>query len=245
MKITYIHHSGFLVELEHIYLLFDYMQGDLPELDPEKMLLVLSSHRHGDHFVPEIFQFAGSHHSTRYLLSYDIKERSVPKELLSTTDLIKYNETLTLTPDQGLKEILTVETFKSTDQGVAFLITTEGKTVYHAGDLNNWTWNGEPDSWNHNMQTNYRREIEKMKGRTVDIAFLPVDPRLEDKFYLGIDDFMRQVGAGLVFPMHLWGDFDTISRLKRLPVTAEYRDKIVEIHGDNEVFDLGDRSEEL
>ena len=34
--------------------------------------------------------------------------------------------------------------FKSTDECVAFLIETEGKWIYHAGDLNNWVWDGEP-----------------------------------------------------------------------------------------------------
>ena len=38
MKITYIAHSGFLAELEHTILLFDYYQGELPELPDEKML---------------------------------------------------------------------------------------------------------------------------------------------------------------------------------------------------------------
>ena len=55
MKVTYIHHSSFLVELEKVLLLFDYFQGNIPELDPEKDLLVFASHRHGDHFSPVIF----------------------------------------------------------------------------------------------------------------------------------------------------------------------------------------------
>ena len=32
MKITYIHHSSFLVELEHVSMLFDYYAGQLPEI---------------------------------------------------------------------------------------------------------------------------------------------------------------------------------------------------------------------
>lgn len=31
----------------------------------------------------------------------------------------------------------------STDEGVAFLVTAEGRTVFHAGDLNWWHWEGE------------------------------------------------------------------------------------------------------
>ncbi|MCQ4837997.1 hypothetical protein NE556_22750, partial [[Clostridium] symbiosum] len=31
----------------------------------------------------------------------------------------------------------------------------EGSTIYHAGDLNNWWWEGEDKAWNHNMAANY------------------------------------------------------------------------------------------
>mgnify|MGYP000520856236 CR=1 FL=1 len=47
---------------------------------------------------------------------------------------------------------------------------TGGYTIYHAGDLNNWRWNGEDLAWNNNMSTNYRRELEKIK--------LPVSTRM-------------------------------------------------------------------
>ena len=39
MKITYIHHSAFLVETEAAYLLFDYFQGKLPEISTGKAAL--------------------------------------------------------------------------------------------------------------------------------------------------------------------------------------------------------------
>ena len=59
MKITYIHHSSFLVETEENYFLFDYFEGKLPQLKEDKPLLVFASHRHGDHFSPVIFELAG------------------------------------------------------------------------------------------------------------------------------------------------------------------------------------------
>ena len=55
MRITYIGHSGFLVELKKSLLLFDYYEGALPALSHEKQLYVFASHRHPDHFNPEIF----------------------------------------------------------------------------------------------------------------------------------------------------------------------------------------------
>ncbi len=50
MRVTYIGHSGFSVELESHILLFDYYEGTMPEFDPAKKLLVFASHSHPDHF---------------------------------------------------------------------------------------------------------------------------------------------------------------------------------------------------
>lgn len=36
MKITYINHSGFLVETENCYYIFDYYKGEMPRLDKSK-----------------------------------------------------------------------------------------------------------------------------------------------------------------------------------------------------------------
>ena len=41
MKITYIHHSSFLVEMEQIALLFDYFEGEIPEIRQDQLLLSL------------------------------------------------------------------------------------------------------------------------------------------------------------------------------------------------------------
>ena len=40
MKITYINHSGFLLETKDCYYIFDYYKGELPNLDKEKEVIV-------------------------------------------------------------------------------------------------------------------------------------------------------------------------------------------------------------
>ena len=50
MKVTYIQHSGFMVELEECVLVFDYYKGLLPSVSKDKKLYVFSSHHHHDHF---------------------------------------------------------------------------------------------------------------------------------------------------------------------------------------------------
>lgn len=229
MKITYIHHSAFMAETESACLLFDYFEGAVPEIPTEKALYVFASHCHGDHFSEVIFDLAGEHEKLKFLLSSDIWTKRVPEKLKDRAYF--------LAPDQVWEdEILKVETYKSTDEGVAFWCTVDGLELYHAGDLNHWYWDGEDEIWNRNMTEAYRAEIEKMRGRTADAAFLPLDPRLEQYFYLGIDDFMKAVNAKKIFPMHFWGQFDVGARLKALPCSEPYRERIVEIGAAGQVF---------
>ena len=133
---------------------------------------------------------------------------------------------------------LKVEGFKSTDEGVAFWCSVDGLEIYHAGDLNHWYWDGEDPQWNKNMAKAYQEEISKMHGRTADIAFLPLDPRLGEYFYLGIDDFVKEVDAKRIFPMHFWGEYDVAERLKKMTSSAGYRYRIVEIHEEGESWKI-------
>lgn len=230
MKVTYIHHSSFCVELDHAALIFDYTEGPWPDIDPGKTVVIFASHRHGDHFSPVIFEKARQYDDVRFVLSDDIWKKRVPEELLERTSFVKPGAVLEIGEVPGM----TAETFRSTDEGVAFWVSCEGKTIYHAGDLNNWRWEGEPDPWNPNMDRKYHEELQKMSGRRADLAFLPLDPRQEQWFYLGMDEFLKSVDADLIFPMHCWGDYSVIARMKQHPCSAAYRDRIVEIQHDGQ-----------
>lgn len=231
MKITYIHHSSFLVETESAVLLFDYFEGALPEIPTEKLLYVFASHRHGDHFSEVIFELAERYKKITFILSSDIWRKRVPEKLRDCTVFLKPGE---VWEDQLLK----VETYKSTDEGVAFWCKVDDQEIYHAGDLNHWYWEGEEEQWNTDMTAAYRAEIEKMRGRKANVAFLPLDPRLETWFYLGIDDWMKVADADVIFPMHFWEQFDVAAQLKALPCSEEYRDRIVEINGNGQTFHI-------
>ena len=85
MKITYIKHSGYLLESDQALLLFDFWKGTLPPLAPEKDLFVFVSHRHEDHFNPKIFNLAVSHPKIHFILSDDIWQNKVPEHLHGLT----------------------------------------------------------------------------------------------------------------------------------------------------------------
>jgi L-ascorbate metabolism protein UlaG (beta-lactamase superfamily) len=201
MHITYIHHSGFLVETRRCYYIFDYESGALPAMDPEKPVFVLSSHSHGDHYRPEVFDLlrdAGMQ-SIRAVLSHDI----VPPAGIDTLSVLP-NAQYTLNPRQR------VTTFRSTDLGVAFLVEDEEHLIYHAGDLNDWVWEGEPEAWNAQMTADYRRQIrllgEALGQRSVDAAFVVLDPRQEADYDRGMCFFLEHIVAKQVYPMHYWGN---------------------------------------
>lgn len=72
MTVTFLDHSGFLVELPAVTLLFDWWKGELPSL-PAKPLLVCTSHRHPDHFDPKIFSLDDGVRPVRFLLGKGIR----------------------------------------------------------------------------------------------------------------------------------------------------------------------------
>ena len=220
MKVTFLSHSGFLVELKRVALLFDDIGGALPDLGG-KPLLVFASHRHADHFSPDIFSLENAH----FVLSNDIEgyegehiTRVGPGEMHA--------------PLPGVL----VETLPSTDEGVAFLVTVGAQTIFHAGDLNWWHWEGEPDPWNPDMARNFKAYAEPLRGRHLDLAMLPLDPRLEENGFLGPDYFLNLAEVERFFPIHLWRKFAFVEAfLTRHP---EYRKKTLLPTADAQVFEL-------
>ena len=65
LTVTYIKHSGFLIETANSYLLFDYWQGKLPELQYDKELYIFSSHAHHDHYTRKTRAPARTEHKTK------------------------------------------------------------------------------------------------------------------------------------------------------------------------------------
>ncbi len=204
MKITYLGHSGFLVETKEHYLLFDYYTGKLPVFLPEKKLTVFVSHSHQDHYNKEIYALWHDGNVT-YVLSKDIRRKQA-EELVGRKDkllFVKAHETYSLE-----ESVVIIETLRSTDAGVAYVVTvsegTEKYRFYHAGDLNLWKWAEETKAHNNNMEANFRREMERIKGRYFDAAFVPLDPRQEEFAFGGMDLFLETAEAKVVFPMHFW-----------------------------------------
>lgn len=234
MRVTYIGHSGFSVELESHILLFDYYEGTMPEFDPAKKLLVFASHSHPDHFNREILKLADVYPDVEYVFPKDI--RIAKKEQRESEHFMRKRDEITVGDTK-------VKSLRSTDEGVAFLVRCEDRIIYHAGDLNWWHWEGEPDEKNTEMRRAYQAEINRLMDEKIDIAFVPVDPRLGEQYCWGIDCFMKRTETKVVFPMHFWGNYSIFNRLALEKCVKDYEDRIVRIEKPGQVFLLDEMDE--
>ena len=104
-------------------------------------------------------------------------------------------------------EHLTIRAFGSTDVGISFLIETQGKQIFHAGDLNNWHWKDESTPQEvAEAEGNYLKELDIIAKYTqaMDVVMFPVDPRLGTDFMRGAQQFIDRIKTGVFVPMHFW-----------------------------------------
>ena len=131
-----------------------------------------------------------------------------------------------------------IRTLRSTDAGVAFLISTEGKCIYHAGDLNLWKWEGAGELVNGKEAREYKREINKLADYEIDAAFVPLDSRQGKYAFEGMLYFMEHVDVKAVFPMHMWQDYSYIAKFKSKVSNGVFARRLIDISGENEAYEL-------
>ena len=84
MKVTYLKHSGFMVESKNNIYLFDYISGNIDKaIKSDKKIYVMVSHVHDDHFSKIIFDIATKHNNVTYVLSYDVVKKIKKNAILS------------------------------------------------------------------------------------------------------------------------------------------------------------------
>lgn len=235
MRVTFEDHSGFLLETAERYLIFDYYRGVLPELKKEKPVYVFVSHSHYDHYNTDIFKLFEKY-SVKYILSDDIEDEfdgdleELTGELAETTKA----RTIFVAPHEKLElDGMTIETLKSTDLGVAFIVKVEAGTIFHAGDFQWWDWPGEPEEDNREMKTAFLEEMKLIEGRSFDLAFAVLDPRQEGSAFLGMEYILTHTCVSTAVPMHFWRKYRITGEFK------EYMDKNhPELRGRTEIIEL-------
>ncbi len=221
MKITFLHHSGIVLEFNKNVFIFDFYEdsldkenGYLHELynkfKHDLNFFFLSSHKHYDHFDKEILNFS----LARFILSSDIKDEIGNRDDLNIT-YIKKGEVINLSYDGS--EHIELRAFGSTDLGVSFALYIDNIKFFHAGDLNYWHWINESTvsevSTYLKMYTKELNFIKKTES-DFDYIFFPIDPRLEVKIDEGALMFCNTFKVKTLIPIHACREFDKTNACK-------------------------------
>ena len=219
MTLRYIFHSGFLLETERYILIFDYWMDPAnvmkPYIDPSgsKHIYVFASHFHEDHFTKEIFEWKKNNPFTdyTYILSKDILKRRRAKKEYADVWMAKG----AVWEDENIKVTAT----GSNDSGVSWIVETDGKTIFHAGDLCNWyarfLADGVPEGEIYSEEfgeyinpvaeekrfLGELKDIHKITG-TFDLVMFPVDGRIGNGYTLGGRQLIERFKVGMFVPMH-------------------------------------------
>lgn len=246
MKVIFIHHSCFLIELEDKVIIFDYFGGDkvngftftgkIPDYPEDMPIYMFASHSHHDHYDMDILRWTDRYRNIKYIFSKDIKispnflkkhgiDPEVRKRVTFVSPWNEYNV-----------DGIYIYTLKSTDAGVAYYIRVDDVGIFHAGDLGDWSFEGAGDLINGRMRKNYRHEIDKLAEKDIKLAFVPMDPRLAAYETSSIEYFLNHVNCQYVFPMHTWQYYSGIKLLKKRISNKLMADRIMEIDGENQIF---------
>ncbi len=220
IKIWYLYNSGFAIKLNNKLLIFDYYLDDASALsrgldsgvirkdDLEGLsVYVFVSHNHYDHFNRVIFSWEqwGNAAEIHYILSSDIDAPKLPSVTILEPNAQKI-----------IGEVF-ITSLKSNDEGIAFFLEVDNIHIFHSGDLNWWNWSDETDEWKKNIESTYKLELSKLKPHPIDIAFIPVDPRLDKNYALSLQYFSREIAPPncLIFPMHFRDKLEVFEQLEK------------------------------
>ncbi len=207
IRITYVHHNCFFLEIGGRTLLFDYPSEEhrteaARALVERKVagadLWVVISHSHPDHFTPEVAAFAGRAARCKFIVSYDVPEMYPEFEYDAGLDVT------VLDPDEpAIVQGVPVRAFESTDLGVGFLFSFPGCRVYFGGDVAAWVWEKLDPRSRAAGQAYFDTTLAELVRHGVDIAFSNTDKRLEN--WAGGLEFVRTVRPRVFVPMHVFG----------------------------------------
>ena len=229
MRLTYIFHSGFVIETQSCILIFDYWldpTGVIPKtLSTQKPVYVFASHFHEDHFTKKILEWRHEYPSITftYILSKDILRHRRTEKTSADVWLAKggtWN-------DEHIKVYAT----GSNDSGVSWIVEVSDRKIFHAGDLNNWYARFLYDNYEGGTivseefglinpcqdEKRFLGELKDIRKITdaFDIVMFPVDARIGNGYTRGARQFIDRFNVGTFVPMHFVASgFESAWRMK-------------------------------
>lgn len=192
MKIWHLFHSGVLVETEHTQLFFDVISDIANFVDSSKKQYFFISHMHSDHFNLEKLSLYMSKST------FIVSDEPVIREAFKNCSQVIY-----VKPNESYKGLpFKVSTYDSTDLGVSFMIELDHKHIFHSGDLNWWHWENATPAVQTQEACQFNEILSSIKETRIDVAFVPVDPRLKDAYYYAAKAFIDNKKIENLIPIH-------------------------------------------
>jgi L-ascorbate metabolism protein UlaG (beta-lactamase superfamily) len=212
IEITYIFHNCFIVKHPARTFLFDYPADEF--LDEARRaaiiskiqdtdLYLFSSHNHHDHFNRNSLNLGAYTKSLTCVLSKDIIKSNRQYRDCPSCYKVEADQSYTI-------QDFTVDTFRSNDEGVAFLLHLGETNLYFGGDLANWDWDDNTKEEHRFLVEYFGEVLQKLKKWPIQIAFSNADQRLPN--WTGAAQFIEIVKPGLFVPMHVMGETELIGR---------------------------------
>jgi hypothetical protein len=201
--VSYFFHSAFTVSLQKTLLVFSYRQKDLPQLVENQYLsekdfhgfnniLVFVPSASAAHHDPVIYTWKQSFPIT-YIMPPEAA-KSAPRA--ANVRICREGDKFTI----GHSEI---SVYGLTDTGVSYLVTAEGLSTFHAGDLNLWHWREENTLREiARAETLFYEKVAKIPKDVIDLCFFPLDPNQGGFYDAGANHFIMSLRPRVFFPMH-------------------------------------------
>lgn len=229
-ELTYIYHDGFLLKTPSCVLIFDYWMDPtvadnahprfLENLSSETPLYIFVSHFHKDHLNKSIFNWAADYPNVRYIISPDVRRHvkylfneknnnveSLVKSMYRGQKVDSSRITVLKKLEEYEDDNIIVTAFGSTDIGNSYgvIIKAQNLKVFHAGDLNCWSWDDESSPEEILAAENaFHSELLPIaeKFPEFDAVMFPVDSRIGSGYVKGTQGFLSRIRAKRFFPMH-------------------------------------------
>lgn len=214
MTLTFLGHSTYLIDTGTAYLLFDYYKDfeGAPSVSSlltrsDDPLYIFCTHSHGDHYSHKVFDLPTRGRRVKYIF---------------------HTEVAAVVSQHHLEDVLFVDTaeafvvddrvsgraYGSTDIGGSFYVEVKGVDahralkLFHAGDLNNWHWNEEANTYYIGLYEGaYADELRLFSEYPIapDLVMFPTDYRLGKDYLKGLEQFLDITPCRYLAPMHLNG----------------------------------------
>jgi L-ascorbate metabolism protein UlaG (beta-lactamase superfamily) len=222
-EIWYLGHSGWAVRTQHHFLIFDYWEVMktmppgatftpptdaslatgyiVPAEIADQNVTVFVSHAHGDHFDPVVLTWKESIAHIRYVFGWDVE---------GPPDVFRVDEPRKRFVADGVR-IFTISHDIDGIPEAAFLVQTDGVTLYHSGDHGSSASTAE----------RFAANIDYFAGiaHDIDIAFTVT--------WGGTDYVVDKLSPKVVFPQHEGGAEDRLRRWAEQGAGARLRARVL------------------